>query len=303
MKYLKSAGCFSLFYVILYFGLSMSIGLFVTNTYLFTSLFYGILFIAALLYLKICGNDIKMTLRLHKIHIASFFLVILLAFTIRPVAGFITLIADLFFKDVTTSTMTQKVMQNLGLSIFTTALLPGLVEETLFRGILYSKLRKANPIKGILLSALFFGIAHMNFQQFCYAFFLGIVFGFLIEATDSIFASMTAHMVFNGSSILLTYAMSKVPLLNADTLDTASKVTMSSIVASIPVALIGLVLSVLLIIAIAYLNGRLGYMRTLFQKDIRQNWPKERVTNLSFWAAFIVCFLFSIIMEITASFL
>lgn len=303
MKYLKSAGCFSLFYVILYFGLSMSIGLFVTNTYLFTSLFYGILFIAALLYLKICGNDIKMTLRLHKIHIASFFLVILLAFTIRPVAGFITLIADLFFKDVTTSTMTQKVMQNLGLSIFTTALLPGLVEETLFRGILYSKLRKANPIKGILLSALFFGIAHMNFQQFCYAFFLGIVFGFLIEATDSIFASMTAHMVFNGSSILLTYAMSKVPLLNADTLDTASKVTMSSIVASIPVALIGLVLSVLLIIAIAYLNGRLGYMRTWFQKDIRQNWPKERVTNLSFWAAFIVCFLFSIIMEITASFL
>lgn len=303
MKYLKSAGCFSLFYVILYFGLSMSIGLFVTNTYLFTSLFYGILFIAALLYLKICGNDIKMTLRLHKIHIASFFLVILLAFTIRPVAGFITLIADLFFKDVTTSTMTQKVMQNLGLSIFTTALLPGLVEETLFRGILYSRLRKANPIKGILLSALFFGIAHMNFQQFCYAFFLGIVFGFLIEATDSIFASMTAHMVFNGSSILLTYAMSKVPLLNADTLDTASKVTMSSIVASIPVALIGLVLSVLLIIAIAYLNGRLGYMRTWFQKDIRQNWPKERVTNLSFWAAFIVCFLFSIIMEITASFL
>lgn len=303
MKYIKSAGCFSLFYVILYFILSTGMGIFITNTYLFTSLFYGIFLIAAFLYLKICGDDIKKTLRMHKIHMGSFFLVILLAFTIRPVAGFITLIANLFFQDVTTNTMTQTVMQNLWLSIFTTAFLPGLVEETLFRGVLYSRLRKADPVKGILLSALLFGIAHMNFQQFCYAFFLGIVFGCLLEATDSIFATMTAHMIFNGSSILLTYAMSKVSLLGANNLDTANKVTVSSIVASIPVALIGFILSLLLIIAIAHLNGRLGYMKTWFQKDIRHRWPKERVTNISFWAAFIVCFLFSIIMEITASFL
>ena len=98
MKYIKSAGCFSLFYVILYFILSTGMGIFITNTYLFTTLFYGILLTAALLYLKICGDDTKKTLRMHKIHIGSFFLVILLAFTIRPVAGFITMIANLFYK-------------------------------------------------------------------------------------------------------------------------------------------------------------------------------------------------------------
>lgn len=303
MKYIKSAGCFSLFYVILYFILSTEMGIFITNTYLFTTLFYGILLIAAFLYLKICGDDTKKTLRMHKIHIGSFFLVILLAFTIRPVAGFITMIANLFFQDVTTNTMTQKVMQSLGLSVFTTAFLPGLVEEILFRGVLYSRLRKANPIKGILLSALLFGIAHMNFQQFSYAFFLGIVFGCLLEATDSIFATITAHMIFNGSSILLTYAISKVSLFGVNNLDTANTVTVSSIIASIPVALIGLILSIFLLVAIAYLNGRLGYIKTWFQKDIRQTWPKKRVTNISFWAAFIVCFLFSIMMEITSSFL
>ena len=289
MKYIKSAGCFSLFYVILYFILSTGMGIFITNTYLFTTLFYGILLIAAFLYLKICGDDTKKTLRM-----------ILLAFTIRPVAGFITMIANLFFQDVTTNTMTQKVMQSLGLSVFTTAFLPGLVEEILFRGVLYSRLRKANPIKGILLSALLFGIAHMNFQQFSYAFFLGIVFGCLLEATDSIFATITAHMIFNGSSILLTYAISKVSLFGVNNLDTANTVTVSSIIASIPVALIGLILSIFLLVAIAYLNGRLGYIKTWFQKDIRQTWPKKRVTNISFWAAFIVCFLFSIMMEITS---
>lgn len=301
MKYIKSAGFFSLFYVILYFGLSMGMRLFVSDSDLYTALFYGITLAAALVYLKICGDDMKTALRIRPIHIGSFFLIILLAFTIRPVAGFITLIGDLFFNDFTTTTMTQKVMENLGVSIFTTAILPGLVEETLFRGVFYSKVRKANPIKGILLTALFFGIAHMNFQQFCYAFFLGIVFGLLIEATDSILSSITAHMIFNGSSLLLTYLMSKSGVLSSNTTVSNSSINnLSSIIASIPMAVIGLILTVILIMAIAYLNGRLGYMKTWFDKDIRRTWPKEKAVNLSFFAAIGICFIFSILMEISA---
>lgn len=301
MKYIKSAGFFSLLYVALYFGISTGVGLFVTNTYLYTIIFYGIILAVALIYLKICGDDIKTTLRIHKIHIGSVFLVILLAFTLRPVAGFITLIADLFFKDVTTTTMTQKVMQNLGLSVFTTAILPGLVEETLFRGVVYSRVRKANPIKGILLSALFFGIAHMNFQQFCYTFFLGIVFGLLVEATDSILSSITAHMVFNASSIFLTYLLTKTEsLANAISNSSVDAVNSSSILLSLPAALIGLVLSILLLIAIAHLNGRLGYIKTWFKKDIRKTWPKEKAANISFFAAIGICFIFSILIEISA---
>ena len=108
MNYIKSAGFFSIFYVILYFGLSIGLRFFITDSDLFTGLFYVILLAATLIYLKICGDDIKTTLRIHPIHIGSFFLIILLAFTIRPVAGFITLIANLFFKDMTTTTMTQR---------------------------------------------------------------------------------------------------------------------------------------------------------------------------------------------------
>lgn len=300
MKYIKSADFYSILYVILYFGSSIGIKLFITDSYLFTIMFYAVLLAATLIYLKSCGDDLRSTLRIHPIHIGSFFLVILLSFTIRPVAGFITLIADLFFKDITTTTMTQKVMQNFGLSIFTTAFLPGLVEETIFRGVIYSKVRKANPIKGILLSALFFGIAHMNFQQFCYAFFLGIVFGLLIEATDSIVSSMTAHMVFNGSSLLLTYLMTQTGIFQASAADSSSTSTgTTAILASIPMALIGLILSIVLIIAIAYLNGRLGYIKTWFHKQSRSHWPKEKAAGILFFAAVGICFLFSILMEIS----
>ena len=73
-------------------------------------------------------------------------------------------------------------------------------------------------------------------------------------------------MIFNGSSILLTYAISKVSLFGVNNLDTANTVTVSSIIASIPVALIGLILSIFLLVAIAYLNGRLGYIKHGFRK-------------------------------------
>lgn len=59
MNYIKSAGFFSIFYVILYFGLSIGLRFFITDSDLFTGLFYVVLLAATLIYLKICGDDIK----------------------------------------------------------------------------------------------------------------------------------------------------------------------------------------------------------------------------------------------------
>ena len=57
MNYIKSAGFFSIFYVILYFGLSIGLRFFITDSDLFTGLFYVVLLAATLIYLKICGDD------------------------------------------------------------------------------------------------------------------------------------------------------------------------------------------------------------------------------------------------------
>ena len=46
MNYIKSAGFFSIFYVILYFGLSIGLRFFITDSDLFTGLFYVILLAA-----------------------------------------------------------------------------------------------------------------------------------------------------------------------------------------------------------------------------------------------------------------
>lgn len=153
MKYIKSAGCFSLFYVILYFILSTGMGIFITNTYLFTTLFYGILLIAAFFILR----SVEMIQRRHYECIRS----ILVHFSRNPSCLYDPSSCRVYYYDrqfvfsrcYNQHYDTESDAESWIIS-FTTAFLPGLVEEILFRGVLYSRLRKANPIKGILLSAL-----------------------------------------------------------------------------------------------------------------------------------------------------
>ena len=46
---------------------------------------------------------------------------------------------------------------------------------------------------------------HMNLNQACYAFVIGIAFALLVEATGSIFSSILCHFVFNAQSVCIMY--------------------------------------------------------------------------------------------------
>ena len=79
-------------------------------------------------------------------------------------------------------------------------------EEFLCRGILYwFGYRGISKIEGVLLSALVFALMHMNLNQFFYAFFLGIVFALMVEASDSILVSMIMHFAVNAFNVFATY--------------------------------------------------------------------------------------------------
>lgn len=90
------------------------------------------------------------------------------------------------------------------------AVLPAISEELLFRGILYNTYRKAAPLMGVFLSALFFALLHGNFNQIPYAFFLGLVLALMMEATGSIIIPVIMHFLMNGSNVLISYAMKPV---------------------------------------------------------------------------------------------
>ena len=91
------------------------------------------------------------------------------------------------------------------LNLLYCACLPALVEEYLFRGVFYQYFRPYGLLKTALVTGLMFGLAHLNLNQFLYAFAIGIFFTFLKDASGSLFACMLAHTVVNGLNVLAQY--------------------------------------------------------------------------------------------------
>lgn len=85
-------------------------------------------------------------------------------------------------------------------------------EEFVFRGMIYTGLKGKSQryIVSAVLSGLFFGLMHMNFNQFCYAFVLGIAFALINECLDSIFVSSISHAIVNTQNVLMLFAANAV---------------------------------------------------------------------------------------------
>ncbi len=95
----------------------------------------------------------------------------------------------------------EEIFNNKILGFLMVAVAAPVLEETLFRGVLLrALLKKFNPWTAILLSAVAFGIFHMNPWQFLYATVLGIWLGYIYWKTRSLFYPIIIHMVLNGTA-------------------------------------------------------------------------------------------------------
>lgn len=98
-------------------------------------------------------------------------------------------------------------------AIFTVLCAP-VFEEILFRKLICDKVLKYGEGCAVVLSGLIFGLFHMNFNQFFYAFFLGCFFAFVYVKTGRLQYTILLHMAINffGSvlgSIILTLDQTK----------------------------------------------------------------------------------------------
>lgn len=91
---------------------------------------------------------------------------------------------------------------NIFLELLSTAVVTGLLEEMIFRGLAETRLRRGMP-KGlaVVVSALLFGLCHGTPIAIGYAFFLGGLFSLLDRRYDSILPSAVAHMFFNACAL------------------------------------------------------------------------------------------------------
>lgn len=234
-----------------------------------------ILIAPTILYIILFRINILDLIRFKKIKIVNVILLIIIAYTLTPIMSFINLVSMYFATNVIQGTITGIVEQNSFLvGLIGIAFIPSIFEEVVYRGVFYNEYRKVNTLKGIFLSGLLFGLMHMNINQFLYAFAMGVIFALLIEATDSILASMIVHFVINGTSFFFSYIQPKLEeMLSSDTAvaivgDSSQELTSADITASLMpmfiMALVGGVLSFLLFRAIAKNSGRTEQVKAIF---------------------------------------
>ncbi len=100
----------------------------------------------------------------------------------------------------------EKLMESAGFSsspsflLILYAVLIGPIEEELtFRGVIFSSAQKVFPFWAAnIFQALLFGIFHLNPIQGIYAFFVGLVLGYVYQRSGSIWISSLLHMLYNG---------------------------------------------------------------------------------------------------------
>ena len=84
------------------------------------------------------------------------------------------------------------------MGILATAVVGPILEELVFRGIIYNNLKKSFSIKSsLLILSLMFAVYHFNFVQGLYAFLFSTIITYYYEKTDNFLVPMFIHMVGN----------------------------------------------------------------------------------------------------------
>jgi len=94
------------------------------------------------------------------------------------------------------------------------AILAPLVEEIFFRGFLFQGFRaRYSWVPGLLMSSAIFGLAHLDPVALIPTFILGCLLAYLYQRSNSIWPSVTVHMMVNCLGLCTAYVMTQYPSL------------------------------------------------------------------------------------------
>lgn len=97
------------------------------------------------------------------------------------------------------------------LQLITGGIVAPVVEEMIFRGLIYKRTKDLTNIKmAAVISAVLFGVFHGNWVQAPYAMIIGLVAVFVYEKYKSIIAPILLHMSANMASVGISYLAAKI---------------------------------------------------------------------------------------------
>ena len=81
--------------------------------------------------------------------------------------------------------------------LFRVGILPPIFEELIFRKFMIDRTIRHGEFISCAMSGIMFGLWHGNFQQFFYAFFVGVLFAFVYIRTGNVIYTMILHASMN----------------------------------------------------------------------------------------------------------
>lgn len=114
-----------------------------------------------------------------------------------------------------------------GLGIALYGILSPVIEEMIFRGLVYNRMKRYFPVRlSIAVSALLFGVYHQNAVQGIYGFIMGLLIAWAYEYFDSFTAPVLVHVTAN----CLIYGLSYFRII--DRLCSVAACTVSLLIAA-----------------------------------------------------------------------
>ena len=184
-----------------------SSGISPTTYYLLISLVYIIAvalpFVLCMVFMRLPVNQ---ALPFEKVGVGTGLLCIFMGVGACMFSNIPSNIVAMFFEGAGFSgTMPESVQGNnalsMALSVIQIAIIPALVEELAFRGVILSQLRRFGNGLAVFGSALLFAFYHGNFLQFTFTFLVGLVLGFIMIRTNNLWITVIIHAVNNGISV------------------------------------------------------------------------------------------------------
>lgn len=277
-----------------------------------------ILLIPAFIYVAVNKINIIACMPYRKLRWQDALMSLLAGYLLVPVVLFINVITSVFATNYLQESSLEFTRYPYIVQIVLIAALPALVEEFIFRGLMYHSYRKNGLVGACIFSALAFGVMHMNLNQFFYAFVIGIFFAKMVEVTGSMWSSVLAHFAIN------TYSITMVQILKllgndfndmAQSAESADKiisiaadsqimsVVMKLATGIIQIIIFGMIAAAFVLLVnmlinhMAKMNGRYEYMKYYTKMGLREM-NGEKFVTLPYAVTVILAFIYMVVIEI-----
>lgn len=137
---------------------------------------------------------------------------LLCVFGLAPLAGMLAELAQRYFsRDVNAETMVVALSRNVSPRelvgvVLATAVVPAIVEELLFRGVLTRAFVGRSNLLAVFVPSSMFALFHLEPTQAAGSFVIGVGLAIVRLYTDSVITSILCHLAYNSFELIDVYA-------------------------------------------------------------------------------------------------